>query len=85
MKVKYISGLSNKIGIHEETLTLNRELSVLDLLRELSQRHEVSLTVEGNRPAPDLYISVNGYSIRNPETILKDEDSLLIGYVVAGG
>lgn len=85
MRIRYISGLSNKMGVREEKIEFDHELSVLNLLSEISKRHNVSLLKEDNRPRADLHVMVNGHAIQNLQTMLENQDTVSVGYVAAGG
>jgi len=78
INILYFASLADEAGCHEEKVSIDSSMSLIDLYIQLSQTHRFS------RPQSELRVAVNDYFAKWTDPIY-DGDSVVFITPVAGG
>ena len=78
INVLYFAGLADEANCHDEKITVQQSVSLIDLYEQLRQKHRFS------RPQSELRVAVNDYFVKWTE-VINDGDNVVFILPVAGG
>ncbi|WP_227669254.1 MoaD/ThiS family protein [Psychrobacter sp. NG25] len=78
INILYFASLADEAGCHEEKVSIDSSMSLIDLYTQLSQTHRFS------RPQSELRVAVNDYFAKWTD-LISDGDNVVFITPVAGG